>query len=190
MVRVSTPGPPDQPPRSGGPAVIPHRYATVRVDDVRPHPRNPNRGDVDGIAESIDGVGFWGALAVHEPTGHILIGAHRWAAARSRGIAELPALLYDVDEPTAQRIMIGDNEWARLARWDMAQLVELLGELRATPEQLVATGFDDKRFAELVAQMTPEPPDQFGEYGDELRTEHKCPSCGYEWSGNPRPGAA
>lgn len=168
--------------------VIPHRYAMVRVDSVQPHPRNPRRGDVDEIAESIDAVGFWGALAIHGPTGNILIGSHRWAAARADGLEELPALVYDVDEDTAQRIMVGDNRYAEMARWDMAQLVGVLGDLAATPEQLAATGFGQAQLAELVKRMTPEPP-EFPQYDDELPTEHRCPRCGYEWTGQAAPKA-
>ena len=29
-------------------------------------------------------------------------------------------------------------------------------------------------------------PEEFGSYGDDIETEYKCPSCGYEWSGQPR----
>jgi ParB-like chromosome segregation protein Spo0J len=169
--------------------VLPHRYELVRVADVHPHPRNPNRGDVDGIGESVDALGFYGALIVNGPTGDILAGSHRWVVARERGggDAELPALVYEVDEDTAERIMLGDNEWARRARWDMAALVDVLRDRAATPAQLTATGFTQARFAELVATMTPAPPDAFRTYDEDLPTEHRCPSCGYEWSGKAAP---
>lgn len=169
------------------PLVLPHTYALVRVDDVRPHPRNPNRGDVDAIGESIGALGFYGALAVNMPAGHILIGSHRWTAARERGLAELPALLYEVDEDTAERMMIGDNEFARMARWDMAGLVAVLRDRQASPAQLAGTGFTPDRLAEIVAKMTPAPPPEFRPYDDDLPTEHRCPACGYEWSGRPKP---
>ena len=165
-------------------AILPHRYAMLAVDQIQPHPRNPNEGDVDGIGESIDAIGFYGVVLVHEATGNILAGSHRWAAAQDRGLAELPAIVVDCDETTARAIMTGDNEWARLGRWNVARLVALLTEQQATPLGLAASGFTDERLAELVAQMSPAPP-EFGEYGDDLPTEHKCPRCGYEWSGKP-----
>ena len=55
--------------------VLPHRYELVDTGQLRPHPDNPNIGDVAGIAGSIEAVGFWGAVLVHEGTGHILAGA-------------------------------------------------------------------------------------------------------------------
>lgn len=173
-------------PASAGARVLPHRYAMVRVDEIKPHPRNPNRGDVDGIAGSIEALGFYGALIVHEPTGHILAGSHRWAAAQADGLAELPALLYDVDEDVARAIMLGDNEWSRLARWDAEQLVELLNEQSATRVGLAPTGFTADRFAELARQLQPERSGEFPEYGDDLPVEHVCPRCGYGWSGDPK----
>jgi hypothetical protein len=30
------------------------------------------------------------------------------------------------------------------------------------------------------------PPEEFTEYGEDIETEHKCPKCGYEWSGKPK----
>jgi ParB-like chromosome segregation protein Spo0J len=171
-------------------AVLPHRYAMTPVGEIRPHPENPNRGDVDAIADSIEGIGFYGVVVVHEATGNILIGSHRWAAAQTTGLAELPSIVVDCDEDTARRIMLGDNEYAKLARWDVEALVALLTNLRATDAELGATGFTDDRLAELVAQLNPAPPDHFPGYDDDLPTEHRCPRCGYEWSGSARPGVS
>lgn len=170
--------------------VLPHRYAMMRVDQIQPHPENPNVGDVDAIAESIDEIGFYGVVLVHESTGDILAGSHRWAAAQVDGLGELPAIVIDCDADTARRIMLGDNEFARLGVWDMAKLVGLLSRVAATPRQLAATGFSAERLADLVARMTPAPPPEFPAVDDDLRTDHQCPRCGYEWSGAARPGAA
>ena len=32
----------------------------------------------------------------------------------------------------------------------------------------------------------PDPPDEFPEFDDDIKTEHQCPKCGYEWSGDSR----
>ncbi|WP_139806694.1 hypothetical protein [Deinococcus hopiensis] len=50
----------------------------VPVSDLKPHPRNPNVGNVDVIAESIKVNGFYGALVVQKSTGYILKGNHTW----------------------------------------------------------------------------------------------------------------
>lgn len=169
--------------------VLAQRYALVGLDTITPHPDNPNEGDVGAIADSIEAIGFYGAVVVQESTGRILIGEHRWAAARTAGLAELPAVVVDCDDDTARAIMVGDNEYARLAQWNVERLVAVLEAQRASPLGLAATGFNEARFAELVEQMHPAPPGAFPGYDDDLPTSYRCPSCGYEWSGQPRSGA-
>src|SRR5215471_21282562 len=107
-------------PEPAVPAIIPHRYAVVPVASVRPHPANANQGDVEAIGESLDSLGFYGVILVHEQTGHILAGEHRWRAATARGMPDLPAVIITCSEDAARRIMAGDNQYARLATWDTA----------------------------------------------------------------------
>ncbi|MBO0819204.1 MAG: ParB N-terminal domain-containing protein, partial [Actinobacteria bacterium] len=134
-------------------AIIAQRYATVKVTDVQPHPDNPNVGNVEAIAESIEANGFYGALLVQESTGNILAGSHRWQAARTGGEPELPALLIDCDDATARRILVGDNAIGRLAAWNEAQLVELLRGMSADPGGLRGTGITDAGLMRMAAKL-------------------------------------
>lgn len=131
--------------------LVPHRYALLRTGEVRPHPENPNRGDVGAIGESIDATGFWGALLVQESTGRILAGEHRWKAAKARGLEELPALVLDVDDDTARRILLADNAYAAMGVMDPGALVSLLGELSLEPGALTGTGYTAEDLAKLLA---------------------------------------
>jgi hypothetical protein len=134
--------------------VIEQRYATVRVDAVQPHPKNPNVGNVDAITESVEENDFYGAMVVHEPTGNILVGSHRWQAARSAGIEELPALLVDVDEDRALRILTADNATGRMAVWNEAALVDVLKGMQPTARGLAGSGFSEAAFMQLVTKLT------------------------------------
>jgi ParB-like nuclease domain len=134
--------------------VLPHRYEMVSVASLVPHPDNANQGDVAGIAESIEGVGFWGAVLVHEATGRILAGEHRWRAAQAAGLGELPAIVITCDEDTARAILLGDNEWARRGVWDQGKLVALLQRQQATPLGLVGSGFTAANLAAMIAAGT------------------------------------
>lgn len=145
--------------------VLPHRYALIDVGEISQHPENPRRGDLDAIAASIESNGFFGALVVHEPTGHILIGNHRWEAAKAAGLSRLPALLVDCDEDAARRILLADNRTAELARWDDAALLALLNDLAVTPAGLAGSSFDAADLARLAGRWhdpdlddIPEPP--------------------------------
>ncbi|MCL2582961.1 MAG: ParB/RepB/Spo0J family partition protein [Streptosporangiales bacterium] len=167
-------------------AVIPHEYAQIDIGSVKPHPENPRIGDTSQITESIESTGFFGAIVVHKPTRRILVGNHRWEAAKRSKIKKLPALLIDCDDDTARRILVADNQYAALATWDEDALIALLSDLAASPAQLGGTGFTDDDLANLIAQSSPDMPKGFEELtprdpddqGPHLVT---CPECGTEF---------
>lgn len=122
------------------------RIEYVSVDDLQPHPDNPNEGDVGAISESIDRVGFYGAIVVQAPSGRrrkhrILAGEHRWLAAKAAGIETVPVSVLDVDDATALVVLAGDNEIARLAQLDADKRIALLRRV-AESGSLSGTGVD------------------------------------------------
>jgi hypothetical protein len=50
-------------------------------------------------------------------------------------------------------------------------------------DHLTLTGFSDKELAELLGGDSADAPTGFAEYDENIPTEHKCPKCGYQWSG-------
>jgi hypothetical protein len=142
------------PPAAKVAKVADQQFTTVKVSEVQPHPRNPNVGDVGAISESIEENDFYGALVVQKGTGNILVGSHRWQAARTAGIEELPAFVLDVDEDRARRIMTTDNATGRMAVWNELALVELLKEMAPTPRGLAGSGFSDAAFMRIVTALT------------------------------------
>jgi DNA modification methylase len=145
------------------PVIVPHKYELLPIGSARPHPRNPRLGDLESITDSIAVNGFFGAIVVQESTGFILIGNHRWIAARDAGFTEVPALIIDVDDDRAARIMVADNEIANGARWAPAALAELLGGLMTTEAELAGTGFDAAKYARLIGRWNGNPdPDDAG----------------------------
>lgn len=105
------------------------------VSLLRPHPDNPNVGDEQALADSVDDNGFYGAITVrHHPDEEgayqILGGEHRWRLACRRNQEELPAIvLTSVDDVQAVRIMIDDNEVGRLGHNDKDALDRCLDTL-------------------------------------------------------------
>lgn len=164
-------------------------YEVVSLDEVRQHPDNPRRGDLDAIKASVDRNGFYGALIVQRSSGYILAGNHRYLAAKASGLTELPVLFVDADVDQARRIMVADNRTSDLAINDEASLLALLRSIGE--EDLSGTGYDADALAKLVARVEPTSPDDFKDLDpDNLPIEHRCPACGYEWSGNPTPETA
>jgi ParB-like chromosome segregation protein Spo0J len=155
--------------------VLDQSYRTVTLAQVQPHPANPRRGDVAAIGESIESNGFFGALVVQQSTGFILVGNHRYEAAKLHGLSELPALVIDVDDDQAKRILLADNRYAELAKWDEDALAAILREL-----DLTGTGFTDEDLAAMVTADDFEPDDADMSRLDQ-RAPTTCPACGFSW---------
>ncbi|HTW17067.1 MAG TPA: DNA methyltransferase [Nocardioides sp.] len=135
--------------------LLEQEYALVDVNELRPHPRNPRRGDLDGIAGSIDVNGFFGAIVAQRSTTHVLVGNHRLAAAKARGATVVPVLWVDVDDDAALRILLVENRMNDLASTDDAVLAEVFELLQASGAGTDGTGYDDDLVAEILAAARP-----------------------------------
>jgi ParB-like chromosome segregation protein Spo0J len=123
------------------------------IDSVHPHPRNANRGDVEAIRESLRVHGQFRTIVVQKSTGNILAGNSTWAAAKAEGFAEIAAILLDVDDEQAVRILIADNRLAELGEgYDERLLAELLGSL----PDLEGTGFEGDELQEMLDRLAEE----------------------------------
>lgn len=118
----------------------------VPVGALKPHPKNPRRGDVETIRASIRKTGFYGTI-VARPDGTILAGKHRWDAAIAEGLTEVDVTRVKVDAKTALRILIADNRASDLATYDNDALISLLAEL----PDLEGTGYDQAALDALIA---------------------------------------
>jgi len=161
--------------------------ALVAVDELLPHPENPRRSDVAAVASSIEANGFYGAVLAQLSTRRIIAGHGRWAAAKQLGAESVPVLWLDVDDDRALRILLADNRTSDLAVWDDSALAELLASLD-DDGGLDGTAFSDDALAKLLAEASS--PESFAQIDPNLDTEHRCPRCGYEWSGQPNPTPA
>lgn len=154
-------------------------YEVVPIDEIRTHPDNPRRGDLDRLGASIARNGFFAPCIVQRSTGLILAGNHRWLAAKAQGLTEVPAVFVDVDQDQARRIMVADNRMSDVATYDESALAALLGDIALDPEGLAGTGFSEDDLARLIPDAQPAaPPD--GSLDE--RKVHECPSCGYMWT--------
>lgn len=132
--------------------------AAVPVGDLRPHPKNPNQGDVGAIVESIETVGFYGVVVAQKPTdtrktGRILAGEHRWRAAKAEGAETIPVCWVDVTDADADRILLADNQIARLGLMDQAAQAAMLQALAGTDQGLAGTGWDGDDLDDLLREL-------------------------------------
>ena len=125
----------------------------VDIDHVLPHPRNPNKGDLAAIDESINATGFYGRIVVNQRTGFIVSGNHRYKVLKDRGIPTIPVEWIDVDTETELSILARDNRLTRLGEDDPEILLSILRELEETDVGLVGTGYTHDNVNELDALL-------------------------------------
>ncbi|WP_440063812.1 ParB/RepB/Spo0J family partition protein [Streptosporangium sp. OZ121] len=130
-------------------ALVPQTYRIVAVDDLQPHPDNPHKGDLDVIRESVRENGFYGVVLVQQSRMRIIAGEHRWRSAREEGLVGLPAVLLDVTDEQAKRIMLADNRSAEFGGYDDQVLATLLQGL----PDLSGTGWSDDDLTDLLDDL-------------------------------------
>lgn len=134
------------------------------IDSMIPAPFNYNNGDVEEIAASVEKNGMYRPIQVWQKTDEILMGNHTWLAVKSLGAEVIPRVYCDVDEITAKRLMVADNEIARRARPDNGLLLPLLDQIKDA-EGLIGTGVTEGEL-EVLRQLNQIPleTDEFGQW--------------------------
>ena len=126
----------------------------VPIGSIQAHPENYNHGDAGAISVSLDHLGQYRAIVVSEASGNILAGNHTWMAAQMNGATEILAhLIPNLSPEDELRILVGDNQYARLATVDPYQLSEMLTELAHSADGLVATGYDGDMLDDLLNDL-------------------------------------
>jgi len=128
----------------------------VPVDELKSHPENARKGDLEKIMASMRANGFFGALVVQSSTNYILVGNHRWQAAKRMGMETVPVLFIDCDAKQARKIMLADNRSSDLATYDFDELGDLLKKVM-TESDLGGTGFDAIDLQKLIGEVIDEP---------------------------------
>lgn len=127
----------------------------LQISELSPYHKNARRGDVDAIADSLQVNGQYKPIIVNEGTltgrpWEVLVGNHTVEAAGKIGLDRLDAVVIDVDDEAARRIVLVDNRTSDLATYDDALLADLLGEA-----DLAGTGLSDVDLDHLIASTAP-----------------------------------
>jgi ParB-like nuclease domain len=126
----------------------------VALDRLLPHPDNPRQGDVGVLSLSLDAHGQYTPLVVQRSTGRILVGNHRWLAARDSGWTEIAVVYVDVDDEEAIRILLADNRTSDLASYDMTALAEVLSAIADLDPTLYGTAWEADELDRLVSDIS------------------------------------
>ncbi len=162
------------------------------IEKLIPYDRNARTHSpeqVQQLAASIVEFGFTNPILVDGEHG-IVAGHGRLEAARDLALKEVPVVVLEHLTPKQKKAyIIADNKLALNAGWDMSLLREEMVGLSLADFDLSLIGFDEKEIGSLLDPDgidDEDSPDDFAEIDDDIETEYKCPSCGYEWSGKPK----
>lgn len=172
--------------------VMPAKMELRPIDRLVPYEKNARTHSPEQLAQlraSIQEFGFTNPILVDAKDG-VIAGHGRLAAARDMGLTEVPVVVLDHLTPEQKRAyIIADNQLALNAGWDAEILQQEVMALNLADFDLNLLGFDDDRISSLLdpEQIDDgEAPDEFKEVDDDIDTDHRCPSCGYEWSGKTK----
>lgn len=149
----------------------------VPVNTLRTYHKNPRRGEVSVIADSLRVNGQYRPILVNRGThtgrtNEVLTGNHTLAAAKELGWTDVAVVWVDVDEDQARRIVVADNRTSDLGTYDDSLLLELL---QAIPD-LDGTGYDSDDLLQLMGDTFEEPvykvdPDETPDVPDDPRAK-------------------
>ncbi len=145
---------------------------TVKINELKPHPKNPRvhpDSAIDKLVRSIKEYGWTNPILV-SADGYILAGHARLKAAEKAGIEEVPVIYLPLEGAKAEAYLIADNRLQDETEWDYEKLKDLLQELDTGEFDIELTGFDMDEIEDLIAQIhvpeeiieddVPEPPEE------------------------------
>jgi len=123
---------------------------------LKPWGRNPRRHDIEQLIKSIERFGFRSPLVVNKKNSDYIVeaGHGRLTAAKAVGLKELPCVVVEDDDTTAEAYAIADNRLQELTEWDTAGLVEILKEKDS--ETLKAIGYSKQDLDQLIGELEAE----------------------------------
>jgi len=153
------------------------------VDLLVPWARNPRTySDVNDVVASISEFGFARPIVAQKKTREIIAGHRSWEAAKQLKMRHVPVRFMDLTERQAHLLALADNRLSERTPWNESELHAILSG--CSLEEAALAGWSEKDIDSMSKALAgDEPPDDFDEYDDDINTEHKCPKCGYEWSG-------
>ena len=120
---------------------------------LKPDPENPWQGDDAAIGQLIDENGFYGAVLVQAGSDRIIAGHTRVRRARFDGVETIPALVLDVTDDEARRILVGDNRGNQRGKFEPEALQAVLQRVQGSGRGFAGTGFVAEDLAKVQARI-------------------------------------
>jgi ParB-like chromosome segregation protein Spo0J len=164
------------------------------VSELNPYANNARLHSDAQIAQLASSITQWGwtiPILVDE-NDEIIAGHGRVLAARLLNLDSVPVMVATGwTDAQIRAYRIADNKLALNAAWDVEMLASELTGLLNNNFDIDLMGFEAEEFDALINVPVPmtysgdgsTAPVEFERKDETIRTEHRCPKCGYEWSG-------
>ena len=117
----------------------------IKIDTLLEYPGNARKGNVGILVESLKVNGQYRPIIVQKSTNYVLAGNHLLKAANRLEWDEIDAVVIDVDDERALKIVLADNRTADLGEYDH----DLLHSLLKVLEDFAGTGYSIQDIDEL-----------------------------------------
>jgi Arc/MetJ family transcription regulator len=140
---------------------IPKQLAELKVDlkDLQPYHKNPRRGDVDAIVESLQLNGQYRPIVVNLGTltgrdNEVAAGNHTYHAAKRLRWKKIAATFIDVDDDALAKIVLVDNRTSDLGEYYDQELADMLTQLQEESKTgLAGTGWSELDASRLLERL-------------------------------------
>lgn len=161
------------------------KIEVVSIGDIKPHPRNSrvhSEAQIAQLVRSLETFGWVKPIVVDEKD-MVVAGHGMLLAATARGDKKVPIIrVKDLTAQQRRAYMIADNKLAANSDWDTSILADELRGLSGEDFDILLTGFSKGELEKMLSEED-EAPEDFDEKDETVPTKHKCPKCGYVWSG-------
>lgn len=172
------------------------------IGDLVPDDRNANKGTERGNAMIEHSLRRYGAdrSILIDKNGKIIAGNKTVENAGLIGLEEVVVVPtdgsklvavqrtdLDLDaDPRARELALLDNRTAEVnLDWD-AEVLASLKEEGLDTSAMFSDAEMDAMIRQAEEDTDAEAPEDFASYDESIETDHKCPKCGYEWSGQAK----
>lgn len=140
----------------------------VKVEELIPHPKNPNthpQNQIKILAQNIRYHGWRHPIVVSKLSGYIVAGHGRLEAARELGVSIVPVEYQDfASEDNELAVLVGDNRLAELSSLDLNGLQDIIDGFKASDFDTILAGFEPTDLDALLGEQKPD-------FGDEKEKE-------------------
>ena len=131
----------------------------VKVEELIPHPKNPNthpQNQIKILAQNIRYHGWRHPIVVSKLSGYIVAGHGRLEAARELGVSIVPVEYQDfATENNELAVLVGDNRLAELSTLDLNGLQDIIDGFKETNFDAILAGFEPADLDALLGEKTP-----------------------------------